>query len=89
MTFNKLFEEKIKKAQSNNKPIGKESHTRLPSGQTLTEKFPVLDLGITPEVSLNDWTLKIFGEVTHELEFNYENLKSKFNIVEDFQCFCT
>ena len=87
MTFNKLFEEKIKKAQSNNKPIGKESHTRLPSGQTLTEKFPVLDLGITPEVSLNDWTLKIFGEVTHELEFNYENLESEFDIVEDVSDF--
>lgn len=29
MTFNKLFEEKIKKAQSNNKPIGKDTHTYL------------------------------------------------------------
>jgi DMSO/TMAO reductase YedYZ molybdopterin-dependent catalytic subunit len=87
MTFNKLFEEKIKKAQSNNKLIGKESRTRLPSGQTLTEKFPVLDLGITPEVSLNEWTLKIFGEVTHELEFDYESLKSEFDIVEDVSDF--
>ena len=59
----KNIDEKIKKAQSNNKLIGKESQIRLPSGQTLIEKFPVLDLGITPEVSLNDWTLKIFGEV--------------------------
>lgn len=45
MTFNKLFEEKIKKTQSNNKPIEKQSLARLPGRQTLTKKFSNSRLG--------------------------------------------
>ncbi|HEY5345160.1 MAG TPA: sulfite oxidase-like oxidoreductase, partial [Verrucomicrobiae bacterium] len=30
---------------------------RLPPGQKLTTGFPVLDLGVRPEMSLAEWTL--------------------------------
>src|SRR5258708_35889166 len=37
----------------------------LPVGQVLTVKWPVLDLGIQPEVPLEDWKLTIVGAVDH------------------------
>src|SRR3954463_1101104 len=50
------------------KMAGKEPRTvrsenRLPPGQREVHNFPVLDLGIRPDVSLNDWRLKIHGHV--------------------------
>jgi DMSO/TMAO reductase YedYZ molybdopterin-dependent catalytic subunit len=39
------------------------SHDRLPPGQHLTTGFPVLDLGIQPEIPLSEWRLKVGGLV--------------------------
>jgi DMSO/TMAO reductase YedYZ molybdopterin-dependent catalytic subunit len=39
------------------------STERLPPGQHLTKSFPVLDLGIHPVVSTDDWRLELAGEV--------------------------
>src|SRR5690606_13472086 len=36
---------------------------RLPPGQHLVEKWPVLDLGIQPEVPLDEWRLVIDGAI--------------------------
>lgn len=36
---------------------------RLPPGQSLTQKFPVLHYGPTPQIDLTTWTFKILGEV--------------------------
>ena len=36
---------------------------RLPPGQYLTEKWPVLHAGRVPKVDLGTWDLRIFGEV--------------------------
>ncbi|RAP75118.1 sulfite oxidase-like oxidoreductase [Paenibacillus montanisoli] len=48
---------------------------RLPPGQTVTERFPILHEGEVPVYSLPDWRLRIFGEVEKELEFSLEQLK--------------
>ena len=37
------------------------SENRLPPGQHLTPGFPVLDLGIKPEISLGEWRLEVGG----------------------------
>jgi DMSO/TMAO reductase YedYZ molybdopterin-dependent catalytic subunit len=34
---------------------------RLPAGQRLVSGFPVLDLGIQPEIKTEDWSLEVFG----------------------------
>ena len=39
------------------------SQLRLPPGQRMVHNFPVLDLGIQPEVPLDKWELKIHGKV--------------------------
>ncbi len=36
------------------------SENRLPPGQRLVTNFPVLDLGIQPDVPLDTWELKFF-----------------------------
>jgi DMSO/TMAO reductase YedYZ molybdopterin-dependent catalytic subunit len=45
---------------------------RLPPGQYLTEKWPVLHAGSVPEIDLATWTFRVFGEVESPLELTWE-----------------
>jgi len=47
---------------------------RLPPGQVLTEKWPVLHYGVLPTYDLSQWRLKVYGEVERELAFDYQQL---------------
>ena len=47
---------------------------RLPPGQYLTEKWPVLHAGSVPKVELATWTLEISGEVERPLTLTWEQL---------------
>jgi DMSO/TMAO reductase YedYZ molybdopterin-dependent catalytic subunit len=49
---------------------------RLPPGQYLTEKWPVLHAGSVPRYDdLTTWTFRVFGEVENEVELSW----SQFN----------
>jgi DMSO/TMAO reductase YedYZ molybdopterin-dependent catalytic subunit len=67
------------------------SENRLPPGQHLTTGFPVLDLGIQPEVSLSDWRLKVGGLVENPKTFTWEEFNGlpQFEDVSDFHCVTT
>jgi DMSO/TMAO reductase YedYZ molybdopterin-dependent catalytic subunit len=52
------------------------STDRLPPGQTLTEGFPILDLGMRPEVPVDVWQLTLDGEVTSPQTINWARLTS-------------
>jgi DMSO/TMAO reductase YedYZ molybdopterin-dependent catalytic subunit len=67
------------------------SDDRLPPGQHLTPGFPVLDLGIRPEISLEHWRLEISGEVASPRSFTWEefNALPRFEDVSDFHCVTT
>ncbi len=69
----KIVEEKLKQAQRKIKKKTFSNDNRLPPGQTLTTKFPILDLGITPDIDISKWRLKIFGLVNQELNISYED----------------
>jgi len=45
---------------------------RVPPGQVLSEKFPVLTYGPTPGISLKDWRLKIWGLVEEPRQFTWD-----------------
>src|ERR671938_169157 len=45
---------------------------RLPPGQYLTEKWPVLHAGDVPAIELASWQLRIFGLVEEEAIVCYE-----------------
>ncbi len=48
---------------------------RVPPGQFVTEKFPVLHYGATPIYSsLDDWDLRVFGLVEEPLRFTWDEL---------------
>ena len=79
--FNKITHEKIRQATKNNKEIIKNIDNRLPPGQSLTKKFPILDLEITPDVDLHNWRLEIFGLVKNPLLTSSEFLYSLTPII--------
>jgi DMSO/TMAO reductase YedYZ molybdopterin-dependent catalytic subunit len=47
---------------------------RLPPGQYLTEKWPVLHAGTVPSIDLATWTLEVSGEVERPLTLTWEQL---------------
>lgn len=47
---------------------------RLPPGQYLTEKWPVLHAGTVPDVDIATWTLEVSGEVERPLSLTWEQL---------------
>ncbi len=52
----------------------KKTSERLPPGQHLTPLFPVLDLGIQPEMDLKTWKLEII-DGKRELKLSLDDLK--------------
>jgi len=45
---------------------------RLPPGQSLTTKFPILHYGRVPNFNPNTWRFKIWGEVEKEISWTWE-----------------
>jgi DMSO/TMAO reductase YedYZ molybdopterin-dependent catalytic subunit len=48
---------------------------RLPPGQYLTEKWPVLHAGTVPKTDLETWDFRVFGEVEEPLTLTWEQLR--------------
>ncbi len=59
-----------------NKNLDPETASRIPPGQSLTDKFPVLHYGPTPQTDLEKWDLKIFGLVEEPVRFTWEEFTS-------------
>jgi len=49
---------------------------RMPPGQSLTQKFPVLHYGPVPRTSLEEWDFRIWGEVEEERQLTWERFQS-------------
>ncbi|NIM95522.1 MAG: molybdopterin-dependent oxidoreductase [Anaerolineales bacterium] len=49
---------------------------RLPPGQSLTKKFPVLHYGRVPPFDPTTWDLRVFGDVEEEVRWNWEDFSS-------------
>jgi DMSO/TMAO reductase YedYZ molybdopterin-dependent catalytic subunit len=45
---------------------------RLPPGQYLTEKWPVLHAGTVPQTDLTTWDFRVFGEVENPITLSWE-----------------
>jgi DMSO/TMAO reductase YedYZ molybdopterin-dependent catalytic subunit len=62
---------------------------RLPPGQHLTEKWPVLHAGDVPRYpDLATWTFRVLGEVESELELSWDELNAlpRSSNVQDIHC---
>lgn len=77
-----------KKRAGNVRPSSERSVERLPPGQRLVQNFPVLDLGVQPEVPLDQWELKIRGEVENPVTLNWQQFMAlpQFKNLSDFHC---
>jgi DMSO/TMAO reductase YedYZ molybdopterin-dependent catalytic subunit len=61
---------------------------RLPPGQHLVQDWPVLDLGIVPEIATADWRLSVDGWVENKLDWSWDefNAQPAFADVSDIHC---
>src|SRR6478672_4493166 len=61
---------------------------RLPPGQYLTEKWPVLHAGTVPQTDLATWDFKVFGEVEEPVTLTYDKLQAlpQTEVTVDIHC---
>ncbi len=61
---------------------------RLPPGQRLVTNWPVLDLGIQPDVPRADWRLTVDGAVVTPIVWTWDDLMAQpaFEDVSDIHC---
>ena len=61
---------------------------RIPPGQYVTTDYPVLSAGPTPHTALDQWDLRITGEVDEPRRFSWEELLALSNedITRDIHC---
>ena len=61
---------------------------RLPPGQVLTERFPILHEGDVPEYDMEQWTLRVFGEVDREVTLRYADILAmpQKTVTRDIHC---
>jgi DMSO/TMAO reductase YedYZ molybdopterin-dependent catalytic subunit len=86
--WKKLIAGKIALAKKGNKPGKLTDNERIPAGQTQVTNFPVLDLGIKPDIIQDNWQLKVFGLVENELTLDWDTYQSLKHItdISDFHC---
>lgn len=98
MKLKSRFEEKMKNTPSvaDNRPKGTGNPNRhgmpvLPVGQIITQKWPVLDLGSQPNISLDEWRLTIDGEVENPVILTWKDFMDlpQSDDTSDFHCVTT
>lgn len=98
MKLKARFEEKIRQTPSvaDALPLGSGNPNRhgmpvLPVGQTITKKWPVLDLGVQPDINLNSWQLVVDGAVEYPLTLNWTDFMALPQAADtsDFHCVTT
>lgn len=90
----KLIRSKEKTAEAGRHLTGRVDNdhaNRLPPGQHLVDKWPVLDLGIQPELPLDTWRLAVDGLVEHPLTWTFDEFMSlpQERFVSDIHCVTT
>jgi DMSO/TMAO reductase YedYZ molybdopterin-dependent catalytic subunit len=61
---------------------------RLPPGQYLTEKWPVLHAGTVPQTDLSTWDFRIYGEVENPVTLSWDEFTAlpSREIITDIHC---
>ncbi len=69
-------------------PESPRQEPRLPPGQILTEKWPVLHYGSVPKVDLATWDLRIFGLVETPARWSWEEFQQlpRTQLRSDIHC---
>ncbi|GGI43906.1 oxidoreductase [Paenibacillus marchantiophytorum] len=80
--------DRIKRMQIPNVEIPPELADRIPPGQVVTDRFPILHEGEVPQYDMTAWSLRVFGLVKEEKSFSYEQLMAlpRTQVVCDIHC---
>ncbi len=72
-------------------PSNRHGMPKLPPGQREVPNWPILDLGIQPDIPFEQWQLEIKGEVKHSFTLNWKEFLSLPQTVDisDFHCVTT
>jgi DMSO/TMAO reductase YedYZ molybdopterin-dependent catalytic subunit len=64
------------------------ANARVPAGQTEVKNFPILDIGILPDVNKNNWNLRVYGLVEIELNLDWDAFQTlpQTSEVTDMHC---
>jgi len=98
MKLKARFEEKMKETPSmadpnpmSRGPINRHGMPQTPIGQTITQKWPVLDLGYHPQIPMDKWRLIIDGEVENPVVLKWEDFLAlpQTDDISDFHCVTT
>jgi DMSO/TMAO reductase YedYZ molybdopterin-dependent catalytic subunit len=75
-------------AQTADTPDGPRREPRLPPGQILTEKWPVLHYGSIPNVDLKTWDFRVFGMVEAPQRWTWEEFQGlpRVQVRSDIHC---
>ena len=65
-----------------------EREGRLPPGQSLTKKFPVLHYGSVPPFDQKTWDLRVYGEVEKEITWTWDEFQQlpRTKVKMDIHC---
>jgi DMSO/TMAO reductase YedYZ molybdopterin-dependent catalytic subunit len=68
-----------------------ETAARVPPGQYLTEKWPVLHYGPVPQFNPRTWDFRVFGNVENEVKLNWEEFQKleQTAVQADMHCVTT
>ena len=68
-----------------------EISARVPPGQYLTEKWPVLHYGPVPPFNPKTWDFRVFGNVENEVKLNWDEFQKleQTTITADMHCVTT
>jgi DMSO/TMAO reductase YedYZ molybdopterin-dependent catalytic subunit len=71
--------------------ISRAEDERLPPGQHLTRDWPVLNLGLLPDISRERWRLDVYGAVDHPLFWDFREFTAQLQTksVSDIHCVTT
>ena len=61
---------------------------RIPPGQSLTDRWPVLHIGGVPHFNIKDWKFTIYGLVNERVELNYNQFLDlpRVKVRSDIHC---
>jgi len=86
--WSKLIEAKIRLARLGAKRSKPGENQRVPPGQKVVSDFPVLDLGLAPQVTQASWRLRLSGLVEQEIALDWAAFRALPQVrdVSDFHC---
>ncbi len=78
----------MKKQTRRQQQLQMDKTNRLPPGQALTNRFPVLHYGSIPSVQLAKWEFKVYGRVEEEKSWDWDtfNTLPRTKVTLDLHC---